>query len=94
MDESGASDKDREDDQATRSDTPVSTAGPSCTDDDLSSPVNTAEASNAFEEHLFEKISPFTNAFTLPPVSNVSLMNDTGIFVNAYDDEDVGQRLT
>ncbi|GJZ58630.1 putative ribonuclease H-like domain-containing protein [Tanacetum coccineum] len=34
--------------------TPVSTAGPSCTDDDLSSPVNAAEASNAFEEHLFE----------------------------------------
>ncbi|GKB56126.1 hypothetical protein Tco_0912312 [Tanacetum coccineum] len=27
--------------------TPVSTAGPSCTDDDLSSPVNAAEASNA-----------------------------------------------
>ncbi|GKB72225.1 putative ribonuclease H-like domain-containing protein [Tanacetum coccineum] len=34
--------------------TPVSTARPSCTDDDLSSPVNFAEASNAFEEHLFE----------------------------------------
>ncbi|GJT96313.1 hypothetical protein Tco_1091831 [Tanacetum coccineum] len=34
--------------------TPVSTAGPSCTDEDLSSPVNAAEASNAFEEHLFE----------------------------------------
>ncbi|GKD07779.1 hypothetical protein Tco_1187464 [Tanacetum coccineum] len=34
--------------------TPTSTAGPSCTDDDLSSPVNDAEASNAFEEHLFE----------------------------------------
>ncbi|GJX68183.1 hypothetical protein Tco_0303910 [Tanacetum coccineum] len=78
VDESGASDKDGEDDQATRSEferllqqekqtvhpnstnsintvsTPVSTAGPSCTDDDLSSPVNAAEASNAFEEHLFE----------------------------------------
>ncbi|GKG59789.1 hypothetical protein Tco_0607417, partial [Tanacetum coccineum] len=26
-----------------------------CTDDDLSSPVNAAEASNAFEEHLFEQ---------------------------------------
>ncbi|GJT91457.1 putative ribonuclease H-like domain-containing protein [Tanacetum coccineum] len=48
MDESGASDKDGEDDQATRNDTPVSTTGPSCTDDDLSSPVNAAEASNAF----------------------------------------------
>ncbi|GJW99592.1 putative ribonuclease H-like domain-containing protein [Tanacetum coccineum] len=34
--------------------THVSTARPSCTDDDLSSPVNATEASNAFEEHLFE----------------------------------------
>ncbi|GKA15047.1 putative ribonuclease H-like domain-containing protein [Tanacetum coccineum] len=70
--------------------TPVSTAGPSCTDDDPSSPVNAAEASNAFEEHLFERFSPFKNAFTLPPVSNVTPMDDTGIFGNAYDDEDVG----
>ncbi|GKD96401.1 hypothetical protein Tco_1380298 [Tanacetum coccineum] len=78
VDESGPSDKDEEDDQATRSEferlrqqekqivhpnstnsintvsTPVSIAGPSCTDDDLSSPVNAAEASNAFMEHLFE----------------------------------------
>ncbi|GJV80418.1 putative ribonuclease H-like domain-containing protein [Tanacetum coccineum] len=90
MDESGALDKDMDDDQATRSDTPVSTAGPSCTDADLSSPVNAAEASNAFEEHLFEQFSPFKNAFTLLPVSNVTLMDDTGIFCNAYDDEDVG----
>ncbi|GKF05023.1 hypothetical protein Tco_0035691 [Tanacetum coccineum] len=70
--------------------TPVSTAGPSCTNDDLSSPVNTAEASNAFEEHLFEQFSPFKNVFTLPPISNVTLMYDTRIFGNAYDDEDVG----
>ncbi|GJW11643.1 putative ribonuclease H-like domain-containing protein [Tanacetum coccineum] len=114
MDESGASDKDREDDQATRSEferllqqekqtvhtnstnsintvsTPVNTAGPSFTNDDTSSPVNASEASNAFEEHLFEQFSPFKNAFTLPPISNVTLMNDTGIFGNAYDDEDVG----
>ncbi|GJX36744.1 hypothetical protein Tco_0248301 [Tanacetum coccineum] len=34
--------------------TPVSTAGPSLTNDDTSSLVNAAEASNAFEEHLFE----------------------------------------
>ncbi|GJR36034.1 putative ribonuclease H-like domain-containing protein [Tanacetum coccineum] len=114
MDESGASDKDGEDDQATRSEferllqqekqtenpnstnsintvsTPVSTAGPSFTNDDPSSPVNAAEASNAFEEHLFERFSPFKNAFTLLPVSNVTPMDDTGIFGNAYDDEDVG----
>ncbi|GJZ07675.1 retrovirus-related pol polyprotein from transposon TNT 1-94 [Tanacetum coccineum] len=69
--------------------TPVSTNGPSCTDDDLSSPVNAAEASNAFEEHLFEQFSPFKNAFTLPPVSNMTPMDNTGIFGNAYDDEDV-----
>ncbi|GJR54185.1 putative ribonuclease H-like domain-containing protein, partial [Tanacetum coccineum] len=47
--------------------TPVSAAGPSFTNDDPSSPVNAAEASNAFEEHLFERFSPFKNAFTLPP---------------------------
>ncbi|GJX99587.1 hypothetical protein Tco_0356606 [Tanacetum coccineum] len=70
--------------------TPVSTAGPSCTDDDLSSPVNTAEASNEFEEHLFERFSPFKNSFTLPSVLNVTPMDDTRIFGNAYDDEDVG----
>ncbi|GJW86756.1 putative ribonuclease H-like domain-containing protein [Tanacetum coccineum] len=116
MDESGPSDKDREDDQAIRSEfkrlfqqekqivhtnstnsintvsTPISTAGPSCTDDDLSSSVNAAKASNAFEEHLFEQFSPFKNSCTLPPVSNVTPMNDTGIFGNAYDDEDVGAK--
>ncbi|GJR87699.1 hypothetical protein Tco_0211710 [Tanacetum coccineum] len=70
--------------------TPVSAVGPSFTNDDPSSPVNAAEASNAFEEHLFERFSPFKNAFTLPPVSNVTPMDDTRIFGNAYDDEDVG----
>ncbi|GJV42194.1 putative ribonuclease H-like domain-containing protein [Tanacetum coccineum] len=90
MDKSRASDKDGKDEQATRSDTPVSTAGPCCTDDNPSSIVNAAEASNAIEEHLFEQFYPFKNAFTLPPVSNVTPMDDTGIFSNAYDDEDVG----
>ncbi|GJR71768.1 putative ribonuclease H-like domain-containing protein, partial [Tanacetum coccineum] len=113
VDESGASNKDGEDDQATRSEferllqqenqtihpnrtnsintvsTPVSIVGPSCTDDDLSSLVNAAEASNAFEEPLFEQFSPFKNVFTLPPISNVTPMDDIGIFGNAYDDEDV-----
>ncbi|GJX93334.1 putative ribonuclease H-like domain-containing protein [Tanacetum coccineum] len=70
--------------------TPVSAARPSFTNDDPSSPVNAAEASNVFEEHLFERFSPFKNAFTLPLVSNVTLMDDTGIFGNAYNDEDVG----
>ncbi|GKC29970.1 putative ribonuclease H-like domain-containing protein [Tanacetum coccineum] len=71
VDESGALDKDREDDQATRSD------------------VNAARTS---EEHLFEQFSPFKNAFTLPDVPNVFSIDDTGIFGNAYDDEDVGAK--
>ncbi|GJU41257.1 ribonuclease H-like domain-containing protein [Tanacetum coccineum] len=92
MDESGASNKDREENpNSTISinivSTHVSTARQSCTDDDPSSPVNTAEASNAFEEHLFERFSPFKNTFTLPPVSNVTIMDDTRIFGNANDDE-------
>ncbi|GKA06087.1 retrovirus-related pol polyprotein from transposon TNT 1-94 [Tanacetum coccineum] len=114
MDESGASDKEGKDEQATRSEferilqqvqqtknpnntnsintvnTPVSAAGPYFTNDAPSSPVNTVEASNAFEEHLFERFSPFKNAFSLPPILNVTPMDDTGIFGNAYDDEDVG----
>ncbi|GJZ61250.1 uncharacterized mitochondrial protein-like protein [Tanacetum coccineum] len=69
--------------------TPVSAARPSFTNDDPSSPVNAAEASNAFEDQLFEQFSPFKNAFTLPPVSNVTPMDDTRIFCNAYDDEDM-----
>ncbi|GJR26718.1 putative ribonuclease H-like domain-containing protein [Tanacetum coccineum] len=52
--------------------------------------INAVKASNALEEHLFEQFSPFKNAITLPHVSNVTLMNDTRIFGNAYDDEDVG----
>ncbi|GJU26834.1 putative ribonuclease H-like domain-containing protein [Tanacetum coccineum] len=68
--------------------TPVSTAGP---------PVNTARPSsstaNAFEEHLFERFSPFKNAFSLPPVPNISSMDNTGIFGNAYDDEDVEEEV-
>ncbi|GKC57813.1 putative ribonuclease H-like domain-containing protein [Tanacetum coccineum] len=85
-DVSGALDKYGEDDQAIRSDV----AGPSFTNNDSSSPVNGAEASNSFEEHLYERFSPFKNAFTLPPVSNVTPIDDTGIFGNAYNDEDVG----
>ncbi|GJT13731.1 putative ribonuclease H-like domain-containing protein [Tanacetum coccineum] len=111
VDVSGASDKDGEDDQATRSEfkrllqqekqtihpnstnsintvsTPVSTAGPSFTNDAPSSPVNAARTS---EEHLSEQFSPFKNAFTLPDVPNVFSIDDTRIFGNAYDDEDVG----
>ncbi|GKE99956.1 putative ribonuclease H-like domain-containing protein, partial [Tanacetum coccineum] len=67
--------------------TPVSTAEPSSTNDAPSSLVNTAKTS---EEHLFKQFSPFKNAFALPHVPNVFSINDTGIFGNAYDDEDVG----
>ncbi|GKA56040.1 putative ribonuclease H-like domain-containing protein [Tanacetum coccineum] len=68
--------------------TPVSTAGPSFTNDAPSSPVNAAKT---FEEHLFEQFYPFKNAFTLPDVPNVSPMDDnTRIFAGAYDDEDAG----
>ncbi|GJS05980.1 ribonuclease H-like domain-containing protein [Tanacetum coccineum] len=90
IDENGALDKDGKDDQVIISDTPVSAVRPSFTNDDPSSLVNTAEPSNAFKGHLFERFSPFKNAFTLPPVSNVTPIDDTGIFGNAYDDEDVG----
>ncbi|GJR43588.1 putative ribonuclease H-like domain-containing protein [Tanacetum coccineum] len=72
--------------------TPVSAARPSFTNDDPSSPVNAAETSNAFEDHLFERSSPFKNAFALPHVPNVFSIDDTGIFGNAYDDEDVGAK--
>ncbi|GKC83844.1 putative ribonuclease H-like domain-containing protein [Tanacetum coccineum] len=74
MDESGTSDKDGKDEQATRM-----LLDHLFTDDTRTS-----------EEHLFERFSPFKNAFTLPPVSNVTPIDDTGIFNSAYNDEDVG----
>ncbi|GKD62382.1 putative ribonuclease H-like domain-containing protein [Tanacetum coccineum] len=77
--------------------TPVSNAGPSFDNAAPSPPVNTAGPSvstaNAFEEHLFERFSPFKNAFTLSPVPNVSSMDNTGIFGNAYDDEDLEKEI-
>ncbi|GJR43554.1 putative ribonuclease H-like domain-containing protein [Tanacetum coccineum] len=77
--------------------TPVSTAGPSFDIVVPSTPVNTAGPSvstaNESEEQLFERFSPFKNAFTLPPVPNISSMDNTGIFGNAYDDEDVEEEV-
>ncbi|GKG16727.1 hypothetical protein Tco_0361684, partial [Tanacetum coccineum] len=77
--------------------TPVSTARPTVDTAVSSPPVNTAKPSvntaNAFEEHLFEKFSPFKNAFSLPPVPNISSMDNTEIFRNAYDDEDVEEEV-
>ncbi|GJR94695.1 putative ribonuclease H-like domain-containing protein [Tanacetum coccineum] len=69
--------------------TPVSTAGPSFTNDDPSSRVNVAEAYNAFEEHLFERFSPFKNVFTLPTYYNGEshMGSILEIFGIAYDDD-------
>ncbi|GJV74155.1 putative ribonuclease H-like domain-containing protein, partial [Tanacetum coccineum] len=67
--------------------TPVSNVGPSFTNDAPSSPVDYARTS---KEHLFSQFSPFKNVFTLPPILNVTLMDDTRIFGNANDDKDVG----
>ncbi|GJY43084.1 putative ribonuclease H-like domain-containing protein, partial [Tanacetum coccineum] len=86
VNKSEASDKGEEDEHDTRN----YAARPSFTNDDPSSPVNAAEASNAFEDHLFKQFSPIKNAFTLSDVPNVSPMDDnTRIFAGAYDDEDV-----
>ncbi|GJY82786.1 ribonuclease H-like domain-containing protein, partial [Tanacetum coccineum] len=77
--------------------TPVSTARPSFDIAVPSTPVNIAGPSvstaNESEEQLFERFSLFKNVFTLPPVPNISLMDNTGIFVNAYDDEDVEEEV-
>ncbi|GJU19365.1 putative reverse transcriptase domain-containing protein [Tanacetum coccineum] len=59
----------------------INTAGPS---------VSTA---NEYEEQFFKRFSPFKSAFTLPPVPNISSMDNTGIFGNAYDDEDVEEEV-
>ncbi|GJS79329.1 putative ribonuclease H-like domain-containing protein [Tanacetum coccineum] len=75
----------------------VSTAGPSFDTAVPSTPVNAVGPSistaNESEEQLFERFSPFKNAFTLPPVPNISSMDNTGIFGNAYDDEDVEEEV-
>ncbi|GKC77368.1 ribonuclease H-like domain-containing protein [Tanacetum coccineum] len=75
----------------------VSTARPSFDTAVPSTPINTVGPSvstaNESEEQLFERFSPFKNTFTLPPVPNVSSMDNTGIFGNAYDDEDVEEEV-
>nr|GEY57080.1 hypothetical protein [Tanacetum cinerariifolium] len=75
---------------------PVSTAGPSFVNTALSSLINvvgTPACTNAFEEHPFERFSPFKNAFSLSHVLIVTPINDTGIFGNAYDDEAVEEEV-
>ncbi|GKA16334.1 putative ribonuclease H-like domain-containing protein [Tanacetum coccineum] len=77
--------------------TSVSTTGPLFDTAGLSTPVNTAGPSvstaNESKEQLFERFSPFKNAFTLPPIPNISSIDNTGIFGNAYDDEDVEEEV-
>ncbi|GJW53531.1 putative ribonuclease H-like domain-containing protein [Tanacetum coccineum] len=77
--------------------TPISTARPTVDTVVPSPPVNTARPSvntaNAFEEHLFKRFSPFKNTFSLPPVPNISLMDNNGIFRNAYDHEDMEEEV-
>ncbi|GJV96386.1 putative ribonuclease H-like domain-containing protein [Tanacetum coccineum] len=77
VDENEASDKSGKHDQEAR----INTAGPS---------VSTA---NETEEQLFERFSPFKNAFTLSPVPNMTSMDNTRIFGNAYDDEDLEEEV-
>ncbi|GJS31838.1 putative ribonuclease H-like domain-containing protein [Tanacetum coccineum] len=89
----GKAQKEKEHEQ----DTPVSTAGPSFDTAVPSTPVNavgpSVSTANESEEQLFERFSPFKNAFSFPPVPNISLMDNTGIFGNAYDDEDVEEEV-
>nr|GEU50880.1 uncharacterized mitochondrial protein AtMg00810-like [Tanacetum cinerariifolium] len=74
----------------------VNTAGPSFANTASPSHINavgTPASTNSFKEHPFERFSPFKNAFSLPHVSIVTLINDTGIFGNAYDDEAVEEEV-
>nr|GEX55633.1 putative reverse transcriptase domain, ribonuclease H-like domain, aspartic peptidase domain protein [Tanacetum cinerariifolium] len=77
--------------------TPVNTTGPSFTNADPSSPVNTVGTPvsivNAFEDHIYEQFSSFKNACALPHVPTVSPIEDIGIFSNPYDDEDVEEEV-
>nr|GEX19693.1 retrotransposon protein, putative, Ty1-copia subclass [Tanacetum cinerariifolium] len=76
VDESKASDNGRKNDQVSRSEV-----------ESLPQQARPSASTNAFKEHSFERFSPFKNAFSLPHVSIVTLIDDTGIFGNGYDDE-------
>ncbi|GKE54002.1 putative ribonuclease H-like domain-containing protein [Tanacetum coccineum] len=89
----GASDKDGEDDQATRSEferllqqekQTVHSNSTNCINT-ISTTVSTAGPS------FTDDALSLPNAFTLPDAPNVFSINDTRIFGNAYDDEDVGE---
>nr|GEY49955.1 ribonuclease H-like domain-containing protein [Tanacetum cinerariifolium] len=74
----------------------VNTVGPSFVNVASPSPINAAEtpaSTNAFKKHPFEWFSPFKNAFSLTHVPIVTLINDTRIFGNAYDDETMEEEV-
>ncbi|GJS90788.1 putative ribonuclease H-like domain-containing protein [Tanacetum coccineum] len=77
--------------------TPVSTVGPSFDTAAPSTLVNaigpSISTADESEEQLFERFAPFKNAFTLPPVPNISSMDNINIFGYAYDDEDVEEEV-
>ncbi|GJW42538.1 putative ribonuclease H-like domain-containing protein [Tanacetum coccineum] len=83
VDESGVSNNGRQGDQRIN-------VAPSSSVNVAGTPIST---SNTYEEYLFKKISPFKNAFALPHVPNVSSIDNTGIFGNAYDDEVVEEEV-
>nr|GEU58226.1 hypothetical protein [Tanacetum cinerariifolium] len=92
VDESQVLDNGGQDDQVTRSEF----EGPSFANTALPSYINatgTPASTNAFEEHPFERFSPFKNAFSLPHIPIVTPINDTGIFGNSYDDEAVEKEV-
>ncbi|GJS98882.1 putative ribonuclease H-like domain-containing protein [Tanacetum coccineum] len=98
VDENEASDISGKDDEATRSKLERLNQREMQTENtNNTNGINTVRPSvnttNAFEEHLFERFSPFKNAFSLPPIPNISLMDNTRIFGNAYDDEDVEEEV-
>ncbi|GJZ09868.1 putative ribonuclease H-like domain-containing protein [Tanacetum coccineum] len=73
---------------------------PFCTTDPLisQSPKNSKEnarkkPTEVEESGVSDNVFLFKNAFALPHVPNVSSMDNTGIFGNAYDDEDVEEEV-
>nr|GEV13840.1 uncharacterized mitochondrial protein AtMg00810-like [Tanacetum cinerariifolium] len=82
VDESEASDNDEKNDQVSRSEVEGLPQQARQTEN-----IIVLILTNAFEEHSFERFSPFKNAFSLPYVPIVTLIDDIGIFGNAYDDE-------
>ncbi|GJT09792.1 ribonuclease H-like domain-containing protein [Tanacetum coccineum] len=77
--------------------TPVSTVGPSFDTVVPSTPVNavgpSVSTANESEEQLFERSSPFKNAFTLPPVPKYDFNDNTASLGNAYDDGRFGEEV-